>query len=59
MVEHCNNCGTGLDPDQPRHQRYVFEAASDDSETLRGQLCSDCFFEFREWLEARSVADAE
>lgn len=58
MVEYCDNCGTELDPEQPRHQRYVFEAAVDDSETLRGRLCSDCFFEFKEWLDTRSVADA-
>ncbi|MCG1004494.1 MULTISPECIES: hypothetical protein [Halobacterium] len=57
MVEYCDRCGTALDPEQPRHQRYVFEAASDDTETVTGRLCSDCFFEFEEWLETKSVVE--
>lgn len=59
MVDHCDNCGTELDPEQPRHQRFLFEAASDDTETMRGALCSDCFFEFEQWLDTKSVASAE
>lgn len=59
MPEHCDKCGTDLDPDQARHQRYVFESAVDDSETMRGRLCSDCFFEFEQWLETKSVTGAE
>ncbi|MFB6071959.1 MAG: hypothetical protein ABEJ88_03230 [Halobacterium sp.] len=58
MAEYCDNCGTKLDPEQPRHQRYVFEDARDDSETTRGRLCSDCFFEFEQWLETKSVAES-
>ncbi|WP_336035512.1 hypothetical protein [Halobacterium yunchengense] len=58
MVEHCDRCGTTLDPEQPRHQRYCFEAAVDDTETVTGRLCADCFFEFEEWLETKSVTDA-
>lgn len=52
MVEHCDRCGTELDPDQPRHQRFLMEAAGGE-QTMEGRLCSDCFFEFEEWLEAR------
>jgi hypothetical protein len=53
MVEHCDKCGTELDPDQPRHQRFLIESAADGTETVSGRLCSDCFFEFEEWLDAR------
>jgi len=55
MAEYCAKCGTTLDPDQPRHQRFAFEAAEDDTETLVGALCSDCFFSFEEWLETRDA----
>lgn len=53
MVEHCDNCGTELDPAQVRHQRYRMEHASDAVDTLEGRLCSDCFWAFEEWLDAR------
>jgi ribosomal protein L32 len=53
MVEHCDRCGTELDPDQRRHQRFLIEDAADGESALEGRLCSDCFFEFEEWLEAR------
>jgi methionyl-tRNA synthetase len=56
MADHCDNCGTELDPDNPRHQRFLFEAAEDDTETMTGALCSDCFFEFQSWLETKDVA---
>jgi hypothetical protein len=59
MVEYCDKCGTALDPQQPRHQRYVFEAIHDDSETVSGRLCVDCFVDFEEWLETKDVTNAE
>jgi methionyl-tRNA synthetase len=58
MTDHCDKCGTTLDPEEPRHQRFVFEAAEDDTETLVGAMCSDCFFEFEEWLATREAAEA-
>lgn len=51
MTEHCDKCGTGLETEQDRHQRYRVEHASDSVSTLEGRLCSDCFWEFEEWLE--------
>ncbi|MFB6271203.1 MAG: hypothetical protein ABEH83_14760 [Halobacterium sp.] len=59
MPEHCDKCGTELDPEQSRHQRYVFESAADGTETTVGRLCADCFFEFEEWLETKSVTEGE
>ena len=53
MVEHCDKCGTELDPEQARHQHYRMEHASDSESTLTGRLCSDCFWSFTEWLETR------
>lgn len=55
MADHCDRCGTELDPSQARHQQYRIEHASDSVETLEGCLCSDCFWEFETWLE---TADA-
>jgi hypothetical protein len=51
VVEHCDRCGTELDPDQARHQRYRMEQATDSDDTLEGRLCSDCFWESKTWLE--------
>ena len=58
MAEHCDKCGTALDPEEPRHQRFVFEAAEDDTETLVGALCADCFFAFEEWLATRDPPES-
>ncbi|MFB6087677.1 MAG: hypothetical protein ABEJ85_04075 [Haloarculaceae archaeon] len=57
MVEHCDRCGTKLHEDEHRHQRYRVENAVDSEETLTGRLCSDCFWEFEEWLETKEAAD--
>lgn len=56
MAKLCDKCGTELDPSQARHQQYQIEHASDSVETLEGRLCSDCFWEFKEWLETEQVA---
>ncbi|MFB6303005.1 MAG: hypothetical protein ABEH78_09120 [Haloferacaceae archaeon] len=53
MVEHCDKCGTELDPSQARHQRYRMEHASSSVEPVEGRLCSDCFWAFQDWLEAQ------
>ena len=58
MVEHCDKCGTELDPDQPRHQRYTFEYTGDGGGITTGRLCSDCFFEFEDWLETKSITES-
>jgi hypothetical protein len=50
MAEHCDKCGTELEPSQARHQGYRVEHPSESQETLTGRLCSDCFFDFKEWL---------
>ncbi|MFC6989384.1 hypothetical protein ACFQJD_12955 [Haloplanus sp. GCM10025708] len=55
MVEHCDKCGTELGESQARHQRYRMESAADPSDVTEGCLCSDCFWEFEEWLEAESA----
>jgi hypothetical protein len=55
MAEHCDKCGTELDPSQARHQLYQIEHASDSVDTLEGRLCSDCFWEFKEWLQTEEV----
>jgi hypothetical protein len=55
MAKLCDKCGTELDPSQARHQQYHIEHASDSVETLEGRLCSDCFWEFKEWLETEQV----
>jgi uncharacterized protein with PIN domain len=55
MADHCDKCGTELDPSQARHQQYQIEHASDSVDTLEGRLCSDCFWEFKEWLETEEV----
>lgn len=52
MVEHCDKCGTELEPSQARHQRYHIEHQSETVDARRGCLCSDCFWGFTEWLEA-------
>ena len=52
MTEHCGKCGTALDPDQWRHQRFRVDHVSEDVAALEGALCSDCFVAFAEWLEA-------
>lgn len=52
MTEHCDKCGTALEPSQARHQRYRVEHVSEDVDTLEGRLCSDCFVDFEAWLEA-------
>lgn len=51
MVDHCDKCGTELDPDQHRHQRYRVDDPSNPEDTLEGRLCPDCVWEFKEWLE--------
>lgn len=53
MVNHCDRCGTELEPSQARHQRYRMEHASNSLDTIEGRLCSDCFWEFAEWLETK------
>jgi hypothetical protein len=53
MVEHCDRCGTALPEEDPRHQRFVMEDAADSAETMEGRLCSDCFWEFEQWLQER------
>lgn len=55
VVEHCDKCGTELEPDQARHQRYRVEHVADDVDTLEGQLCADCVVAFAEWLDAESL----
>lgn len=55
MVENCDKCGTELGSSQERHQRYRIEHPSDSVETLEGRLCSDCFWELKEWLETEEV----
>ncbi|WP_276272823.1 hypothetical protein [Haloarcula litorea] len=55
MPEHCDNCGTELDPSQVRHQQYRVEHADDDVAALEGALCSDCFYEFEQWLDAEKT----
>ncbi|WP_167768479.1 hypothetical protein [Haloarcula amylovorans] len=52
MTEHCDKCGTELDPEQARHQRYMVEHDDEDVATLEGALCSVCFYEFEDWLDA-------
>jgi hypothetical protein len=55
MAEHCDKCGTELDQSQARYQQYQIKHASESVETLEGRLCSDCFWEFKEWLETEQV----
>ncbi|AEN05110.1 hypothetical protein Halar_1365 [halophilic archaeon DL31] len=55
MVEHCDKCGTELDPSQTRHQQYQIEHPSNSADTLEGRLCSDCFWKFEEWLETKEA----
>jgi uncharacterized protein with PIN domain len=55
MAERCDKCGTELDPAQARHQQYQIEHASNSVDTLEGRLCSDCFWEFKEWLQTEEV----
>jgi methionyl-tRNA synthetase len=55
MAEHCDKCGTELEPTQARHQRFLCEHAADSVDTMEGQLCSDCFWKFKSWLETESV----
>lgn len=53
MTEHCDKCGTELSESQARHQRYWMENADESEEFLKGRLCSDCFWDFGEWLNDR------
>jgi hypothetical protein len=53
MVEHCDKCGTELRASAPRHQRFLMEDAADESATMEGRLCSDCFWDFKEWLDTK------
>lgn len=51
VAEHCDRCGTELDPEQRRHQQYRVDHPANPEDTLEGCLCSDCFWGFKEWLE--------
>jgi uncharacterized protein with PIN domain len=55
MVDNCDKCGTELDSSQARHQQYQIEHPSDSDDTLEGSLCSDCFWDFKEWLKTEEV----
>lgn len=50
MVEHCDKCGTELDPEQYHHQQYRIDHPGESEKVLEGGLCSDCFWDLKAWL---------
>jgi hypothetical protein len=50
MVENCDKCGTELESEQYRHQQFRIEYPGDSEERIEGALCSDCFWDLKEWL---------